>query len=644
VTTFIAYTVFGIVIGGAYAIAASGLVLTYTTSRVFNLAHGAIGMIMAFLFWELSVNRGLPTWLAFVLVVLVIAPLSGAIIERVMMRRLAEAPVSVSIVVTVGLLVGLIGAAQAIWPPAPRSVNGFFAPHGVHFAGTFVSWNQLITIILAAVVAGLLYLLLNRTRVGIAMRAVVDNADLLALHGARPNLLSSISWAGGASLAALAGILLAPSIGLDYYQLTLLVLSAFAAAVLGRLQNLPLTFVGALILGLAQSYVVGYVPLNGALQGLNPAIPVIFLFLIVLLLPQAQLRVGQIKGIVSVGVPSMPRAAGSAVLLLGVIYAVSLWLSDVATSDLALGLVYALLMLSVVLLTGYGGFVSLAPFTFAGIGAATVAKLATGSPLAIVAGALLAAAVGAIVALPVIRLRGLYLALATLAFAVLMDKLVFQANFAFGYGGTLPVKRMSLFGLTLSSERSYLFLVAVVFAAVGVGLLGLRRGRYGRLLIAMRDSPAACGTLGLNLVWSRVLLFALSAGMAGLAGGLFGGLRQSVGPNDFQLFASLPLLLLAIVGGATSVTGALIGGLLLMLLPILQSEVPALGGLVFLLIGAAAVSLGRNPNGVASYLFAAGRWVLGLLPKIGSRPPLTGSPAREGYSAVSEEVAVGGTT
>lgn len=643
-TAFIAYTVFGIVTGGAYAIAASGLVLTYTTSRVFNLAHGAIGMIMAFLFWELSVSRGVPTWLAFVLVVLVIAPLSGALIERVMMRRLAEAPVSVSIVVTVGLLVGLIGAAQAIWPPSPRSVKGFFAPHGVHFGGAFVTWNDILTIILAGVVALGLYLLLNVTRTGVAMRAVVDNADLLALHGARPYRLAAISWAGGAALAALAGILLAPTTGLDYYQLTLLIVSAFAAAVLGRLQNLPLTFVGALILGLAQSYVVGYIPLSGALQGLQPAIPVLFLFLTVLLLPQARLRVGQIKGLVSVPVPSSRRASLVAVLFVAAVYAVSVPMSTVSQADLGLGLIYALLMLSVVLLTGYGGFVSLAPFTFAGIGAVTVAKLATDSPLAIVAGALLAAAVGAVVALPVIRLRGLYLALATLAFAVLMDDLLFQQNFAFGYGGTLPVKRPAFFGLDLRSERSYMLLVAIVFAVVGLALLSIRRGRYGRLLIAMRDSPAACGTLGLNLVWSRVLLFALSAGMAGLAGGLFGGLRQSVGPNDFQLFASLPLLLLAIVGGATSVTGALIGGLLLMLLPILQSQVPALGGLVFLLIGAAAVSLGRNPNGVASYLFAAGRWVLGLFPRIGSRPPLTGSPVREGYPAVSEEVAVSGTT
>ena len=136
-----------------------------------------------------------------------------------------------------------------------------------------------------------------------------------------------------------------------------------------------------------------------------------------------------------------------------------------------------------------------------------------------------------------LRLTGLYLALATLAFGQLMDKLVFQADFLFGYGGTLQAKRVSLLGYDFDSTAAYVVLMVVVFAAVGLGILALRRGPIGRLLIAMRDSPAACGTLGLNQRWFRVALFSASAGVAGLAGGLLAGLNGIVSPADFQVAA-----------------------------------------------------------------------------------------------------------
>jgi branched-chain amino acid transport system permease protein len=157
---------------------------------------------------------------------------------------------------------------------------------------------------------------------------------------------------------------------------------------------------------------------------------------------------------------------------------------------------------------------------------------------------------------------------------------------------------------------------------MAVALLQLRRGRLGRILIAMRDSPAACGTLGLDMRWFRVALFGLSAGMAGLAGALFAGLRQTISATDFQLLSSLPLLLLAVVCGVTSVTGAAIGGVFFMMLPVLQSNYPGLAGLAFVVIGFGAVALGRDPNGLANLLFALGRKVESrLLPAVAHRVP-----------------------
>lgn len=608
-STILSFTVLGLFTGAAYAIAASGLVLTYTTTRVFNIAHGAFGMVMAFTFWDLSQRQGMPMWLSLVLVLFVIAPGIGWFVQRFVTRGLGEGPVSVSLVVTVGLFVGLIGVAQYIWPPEPRTLPPFLPDRGVEIGDTYVTAHQIITIVLSAVVAGVLYLLLNRTRIGTAMRASVDNPVLLQLFGGKPDRVASLSWAIGISLAALAGILLTPVIGLSYFDLTLLVINAYAAAMLGRLKSLPLTFVGAMGLGVLQSFAVAYLPSEGDLAGLRAVVPALFLFVVIILMPQAQLRIGQVKGIVSAPLPSLTKSLGWGSVLLMVVAVLAATWSDADLLLVGTAATYAMVMLSLVLLTGFGGHVSLAQFTFAGVGALAYAKLDEPNLYGLLLSALVAAAVGALVALPVLRLTGLYLALSTLAFGVLMDKLVFQADFAFGFNGTLGAERLSILGRSVDSTGGYVLVMAVFFVLMGIALLLLRRGVLGRMLIAMRDSPAACGTLGLDMRWFRVALFGLSAGMAGLAGGLFAGLRGTIGAADFQLFNSLPLLLLAVVCGVTSVTGAALGGVGLMLLPVLQSSQPELAGLVFAVLGFGAVALGRDPNGLANQVFRLGRWL-----------------------------------
>ena len=620
---FISYTLIGVFTGAAYAIAASGLVLTYSTTRVFNIAHGAVGMVFAFVYWDLSQKQGLPDWLALAVVLLLLAPAFGVFLQRVVVRNLGNAPVGVSLVVTVGILVGLIGVATQIWPPAPRTLPPFFASSLIHIgANIVITWHQIITVLLSGLVAVGLFLLLARTRVGTAMRASVDNPDLLRLYGGKPQLVSGLAWAVGTSLAALAGILLTPVIGLQYYDLTLLVISAYAAAMLGKLTNLPMTYVGAMGLGIVQSYAVGYLPSAGDVAGLRAVIPTLFLFAILVLLPQAPLRIGQVKGIVSAPVPGFGKAGlwGGALVLFVMLLAFGL-----ADSDLLLvgtAATYGIVMLSLVLLTGYGGYVSLAQFTFAGVGAVAYSKLDQPNLLGLLLAVLIAAAVGALVAIPVLRLTGLYLALATLAFAQLMDKLVFQASFAYEIGNPLSADRLSILGLKFSGTGAYTVLMTVFFVLVALLVIAVRRGRLGRILIAMRDSQAACGTLGLDLRWMRVGLFAGSAGIAGLAGALFAGLRGTTVSADFQFFSSLLLLLMAVVWGVTSVTGAVLGGVFLMYLPVAQSNNPSIAGLLFVLLGVGAVVVGRDPNGLANKLFGFNSWVMDrLYPKLAERYP-----------------------
>lgn len=625
----IAYGLPGLFTGAAYAIAASGLVLTYTTTRVFNIAHGAFAMVLSFVFWDFSQRQGLPIWLSLALVLLVVAPLAGILVQRFITRGLGESPVSVSLVVTVGLFVGLVGVAQQVWTNGvARYVPPFFAERAPIEIGNniaFITYHQLITILCSIAVAVGLYLLLNRTRIGTAMRASVDNPELLKLYGGRPDTVAQLSWAIGISLSGLAGILLVSVVGLDYFQLTLLVINSYAAALFGRLKSLPLTFAGAMGLGLADSYALGYIPGDSFLATLRPVIPPLFLFAALVLLPQAQLRIGQVKGIVSAPVPSLSRMGISGGVFLLAVVVITAGMSEANLLKVGTAATFAMVILSLVLLTGYGGHVSLAQLTFAGVGALAYAKLDEPNLFGLAVSALIAAVVGGLVALPVLRLTGLYLALSTLAFGVIMDKVVFQDERAFGFNGALSADRLSILGRTIGSTQSYVVAMAVFFVIVSIGVLLLRRGVVGRLLIAMRDSPAACGTLGLDMRWFRVGLFGLSAGIAGLAGALFAGLRGTIGAADFQYFNSLPLLLLAVVFGVTSVTGATLGGIGLMLLPVLQAEqlygIP-LGGVMFIIIGGGAVFAGRDPNGLANLLFKVGRFAQGrVLDRVNANLP-----------------------
>jgi branched-chain amino acid transport system permease protein len=194
-----------------------------------------------------------------------------------------------------------------------------------------------------------------------------------------------------------------------------------------------------------------------------------------------------------------------------------------------------------------------------------------------------------------------------------MDYLVFNANFMFGYGGQLNAKRVSLFGYDFTDTGSYVVLMVAIFVLLALGLLAIRRGPIGRLLIALRDSPAACATLGLSQRWFRVAVFSASAGIAGLAGALMAGLRENANATDYLEFQSLPLLLAAAVAGITTVSGAFGGGMLLMLLPVLAGSNQTLAGLEFFVLGGGAILLARDPNGLVNLFY---RGVAALSPRV----------------------------
>jgi branched-chain amino acid transport system permease protein len=531
-------------------------------------------------------------------VLFVFAPLVGAVIDLVIMRNLHDASEEVRVIVTVGLMLFLIGVAQVVWKDGvPRVLPEFFAGRDIRVFSVFVSYHQLIVIVAAVGVALGLRFFLFRTRTGVALRGVVDAPDLADLFGVRPGLVRMLGWAIGSSLAGLAGVLLAPLVTLDILLLTLLVINGYAAAIVGRLRSLPLTFAGGVALGLLEAHAIGRLPTEW-LNRIRPTLPIVFLYVALLALPQSRLRAGRVLARKSPTPPDLRTSAIGAAIFVVVAWVVASQLSVTNLFTFGRGLVFSIIMLSLVLLTGYGGQISLCQLTFAGLGAFAMGKVAGGdSIVGLLAAVGLAGLGGVLAALPAFRLRGLYLALVTFAFAAAMRALFFSSNEVFAQGGALRVGRLDLGFVSFQSNRSYVVLIATVLAASAVGVLALRRSGLGRRLAAMSDSQVACATLGMSLTRTKLVVFTLSAALAGLAGALFGGLQGSVGANDFNEINSLAVLLLLAIWGTNSVVAVFVAGLSFAFFPVLQTHFPDVRSLPYLLTGFGAISIGRSPGG-----------------------------------------------
>ncbi len=603
-TSFLQYTIFGVILGAGFAIAATGLVVTYTTSGVFNFAHGAVGMIAAFGYWELVVNHHVPVVWALVIILLVGAPIAGALVERVLMRHLHGASAERPIMVTLGLLVILTGVATIVWTPSTQYQLNPIVSGSFRLASINLQYQQVLTIGIAIVLVIGLRFLFSSTRTGVGLRAVVDDPSLLAMSGASPDRMSQYGWILGFIMAALAGVLLAltqEQTGISIVAMTLLVVNGYAAAIVGRLRNIPVTFIAAILIGLAEDYIIYYL-LPHVSQDLSSdftlALPMVFLFIALVMLPSVRLRaVGRLS---TVRVPRMPNGKESLVgggVFIGLAVVASLVLSGVmikGTDLLNLGgeiMALGIVGLSLVLLTGYSGQVSLCQFSFMGIGAFLMGKIAGGgSLLGLLAAALICAVLGALVALPTLRLRSLYFALATFAFADAVDQGFFQDSRVFGSG--LNVGRIVLPGLSFGGNRAEFLLLSVVFVLLALLVLFIRRSLFGRRLVAMNDSPAAYATVGLNPAVTKVAAFAIAAAMAGIAGGLYATVNQTVGTADFDFFSGIIFVLFVTVWSIRTVSGAFLAAVTYVLLTTYWSK--GLG----LVAGAGIILIGRAANGV----------------------------------------------
>jgi len=605
------FVIVGITTGAVYALASMGLVLTYTTSGVFNFAHGAIGMFATFVFYQLRVAADWPTWLAVAVAVLVVAPAMGVVVDRVLLTRLQGASPATYVVVSLGLLVALQSAAVAIFGGETRQVAAIFPTRGFEVSGVRVGYDQTIVVAIAVVAGLALAAFFRRTHLGLATRAVVGDRDLTELVGTDARAVTTFSWVLGSAFAALSGVLFAPVVGLDAVLLTLLVLQAFGAAVVGRLRSLPLTNLGAYGIAIVAAISTKYVATNRALIGLPSAMPFIALFLVLVVSPKGSFAAVSGEGSGRAGGGSggggggrggrrttlpmrtlVPVVAGAAVLP-AVLNGSQLLVASTAVAFVAI-------FASLSLLVGLSRQLSLCHAVFVVFGATTLSHLlSAGVPYvaALLLSALVLVPVGALVAIPTIRLSGLFLALGTFAFGALAQNLLYNNSFAFGRDAQVNLARPSLFA---GDTAFYYFILAVVTVAV-LGVELVRITRLGRILAAIGDSPAAVQSIGVSPTASRVMVFCLAAFVAGIGGGLLGSLIGSVSTLSFDFFQSLIWLTVLVTAGAATLGGSVLAALLLIAVPSVFTS-PTVVQWQPVAFGVAAIVFAQSPNGIAGYL------------------------------------------
>ena len=596
------FVILGITAGSVYGLTGTGLVLTYKTAGIFNFAQGAVATTGAYVFYILHDDvLHLPAVPTALICVFVVGPVLGLGMEA-MARRLADASATMKVVATIGLVLVVQGFFSATFGTLARTFPAWLPQRAFDIGGVFVGEDQAIItgIALAATVA--LFVFFRRTRLGLAMRGVVDNPELLDLGGTSPAVVRRWAWIIGSSFAVLAGILLAPSLNLDATVLTLLVVQAFGAAAIGRFSSLPLTYVGGLVIGIMASVATKYVVTgSAALAGLPASIPFIVLFLVLVFTPRSKLadrRMSRPRLVAVYAAPARVQLAG-AVVLAAVLLAVPHLVNAGQLPYWSDGLTQVILFLSLGLLVRTSGQVSLCQAAFAAIGATTMGHLTAGFGLpwgvALLLAGLAAVPIGAFIAIPAIRLPGVFLALATFGFGVTMEQMGYPLWLMFGSSSLGQAVNRPAFA---QGDIAYYYLLLAFVVAASLLVVWLVRSRLGRLLRGMADSPVALATHGTSVLVTRVLVFCVAAFLAGVSGALFGGVVHTVTSSDFASFSSLTLLALLVVIPGREPWYAFGAGFALVVLPSWISTGATVADWLNVLFGVAAVqvALGFTPR------------------------------------------------
>jgi branched-subunit amino acid ABC-type transport system permease component len=642
--------------GTVYALIALGFVLAYKTSGVFNLAFGAQAYVSAAMYFHAREAWGWSILPAFAVAVVLLAPLLGLVLERLVFRHLRTGSSVSKLVVAIGLTVALPSLFEVLVgfePVAGRTPEGivpdgatvFYDPFGVYAFNR----DELAAMVVALVGMAALAVLFRWSAIGLQMRAVVESPRLTELDGIRADLVSACSWALSSLFAGLAGVLIAPRFNTlaapDFFHL---VVVAIAAAAVGRLVSLPRALAGGLGLGILIALADTFVPrwadsqrwLEPIQDNVTPAMPFVVLFGLLVLWPALRSTREQTDPLSGVDPPPPSLAAlsrspaltratrGFAVAFFAVVGLVVFTRADASWLFLVTqAVILATIYLSITVLTGLAGQISLCQGAFAAIGGFTVFQLAdrfgTSVLLAALVGAAIAAVVGAALSLLVLRLGGVWVAIATLAFAYFFDAVVVRLSWVGGGETSLlqgtRVPRPTIGPWDLADDEQFLVLALVVFVVVSFAVVRIREGTVGQRLRALRGSEVAAQSIGISPARARTTAFAVSAAIAALGGALLSMHQENVNyPSSFAPFQALFWLVLVVSLGARTVEGAAQAGAAFALFDavllrgsllgwVLRSEerVPGLFPLSpkwrFILFGLGTIQFARHPEGLVEH-------------------------------------------
>lgn len=637
---FFGFGLTGIPFGCTYALVAICLVLTYQATGVFNFAFGAQAFASGYIFTYLTQIKNWSGFEAFLVSVVVLGPVMGWAFDRLLFRHIANSNAIAKMVCSLALLVGIPSLLPVLFGPqnldATATILPFFNPNNVYFtlSGTPINGIFLSTVSVTAVVLVLLTILLRYTNLGLQMRAAVESRRLVQLDGVNANGVVAVAWIVSSFMAGLVGVLLAPVYGSGAFSsddYVILTVTAIGAACWALLRSLPIAAGVGLFLGVATTLLQGYIPPNSVWNGaVVPSIPFLAVVAALLILPGMRSIDSSRDPLATIDPPPPPIAAMSRAPSMDRIIRPLWWLVFVAFCVSMLtwipksipawtvvfnnGLTYSIILLSITLITGMAGQLSLCQATLAGVGAFTAAQLANhlGMNLLIggLVGAALAAAVAVILALLSLRLRGLGLALMTLAAALLFDATFFNETAI--TGGSTGSQGVSLQSKWLGTSAFFnfdghaMFLLSLgVLIVTVIVVLQVRKGTVGRNLAAMRGSEMATAGLGVNPSWQRIMVFALSGAIAGVGGLLHSMEQQVVNPMDWNAQISLVLVVLVVTTSVTTVEGAIQAGVgFFVTEQILTTVLPARIGassLTVVLFAFGALTYAAHPEGVLEY-------------------------------------------
>ena len=633
---FLSYAIPGIPYGCNYALMAVGLVLTFRATGVFNLAFGAQAFVAAFIFDLLVRSNHLPVGLAFVLSVLVFSPLLGLALDRFLFRHIPTASTTAKLVSSLGLLIAIpqalpifFGNGQRLNPP-----NLWLNPNHVylHVFSTPINGGEVTTTVITVAVVAAVVAMFRWTDIGLQMRAVVESRRMAQLEGINAPHVAAGAWALSSVLAGLAGVLLLPLTAslapTDPLQYTALLVAGLTAASVASMRSLPIALAAGIGLGVAENLLAGYLPSgSAAAQTVVSAFPFVVLVGTLLLNPGLrglELSSDPLSGVdpppappaVSIRDPRLevPTRVGFWVLVVAFLVSSLTWVPGYYVTAFAEGLCLSIVFLSITLITGMSGQLSLCQAAFAGIGAFAAGQLAEhlGLPvlLGAVVGGLLAAVIGTLVAVVAIRVSGLLLALVTLAFGLFCDQTLFQYSWTGGGLTGVTVPRPQMGSIDFGSDRVFLVLCFVFLALISVLVLLVQRGTVGRYLAAMRGSPTAAASLGINLKTARLTVFAMSAGIAGFGGVLYGSVVQHVSSDLFAYEYSLVFVVAVITTGSRTIEGAVQAGMAFAVIQlVLTLYLPIrFAGIEPILFAFGAMTYASHPEGIVEY--QKSRWMV----------------------------------